>query len=531
MFNENISELIKLTQSDNTSSNDDEIIYIATFVNNTDINKNNIHCILKLIANLTKYQIIYDSENITFDLNNLIHLANLTKLFDESISSDSELDEIESFADGDIISLVNIYCSKKYNDFEKAYKLINIYNIHKTSSYIPIFQLLIRLNDLTNIKKLYYQYIKKNKSILEYNIKIKEVNHQSRLYNEKIKLMKKKFNELTSINEELSKINIKNNSAQKLSSLILLFDNNDFKEHIIYNEKIIITIPNNIIKDIILIAINHNDDSFINDIIVNINIPTNDLIAILNIYFSKKNYEYIYSNINDGVCMCCNNVLQCCIISDEDRANIMLRIDNKIRTTSCRNDNGLNLNKIEKQLIIDKWEEYLRLLEINDFDIVIDGANLGYINTKNNDINIKLIQSTINETISKSKKKILLIIHQRHINKIKHLPINKYVTIYATPNNVNDDLFWLYASIYCKCFILSNDQSRDHGYMVSYQTEIKKWTSAYQIKINNDTTRLLLPDVIYTNKQSIISPGINITDNVIHIVLNMNKNICVHTSD
>jgi len=63
--------------------------------------------------------------------------------------------------------------------------------------------------------------------------------------------------------------------------------------------------------------------------------------------------------------------------------------------------------------------------------------------------------------------------------------------------------------------------------MVSYQTEIKKWTSAYQIKINN----LLLPDIIYTNKQSIISPGINITDNVIHIVLNMNKNICVHTSD
>jgi hypothetical protein len=523
MLNENISELIKLTQSDNLNSNDDEILHIATHINKTDINKNNIHCILKLIANLTKYQIIYDSNNIIFDLDNLIHIANLNKLFDDSISSDSELDEIDSFADGDIISLINIYCSKKYNDFEKAYKLINIFNIHKTSSYIPIFQLLIRLNDLSNIKRLYYQYIKKNKSILEYNIKIKELNHQSKLYNEKIKLMKKKINEILNINEELSKINIKNNSAEKISS-ILLFDNNDFKEHIIYNEKILITIPNNIIKDIILLAINYNDDLFINDIILNINIPTNELISILNIYFSRKNYEYIYSNINDGICACCNNLLQCSIISNEDRENIMIRIDDKIRSISQRHDNKLYLNKIEKQLIINKWDEYLKLLENNDFDIVIDGANLGYINTKNNDINIKLIQSTINEIILKSNKKILLIIHQRHINKIKHLSFHENVTIYATPNNVNDDLFWLYASIYCKCFILSNDQSRDHGYMVSYQVEIKKWISAYQIKMNNLS-------LIYTNKQSIIAPGININDNVIHIILNMNKNICVHISD
>ena len=335
--------------------------------------------------------------------------------------------------------------------------------------------------------------------------------------------MKKKINKILNINEELSKINIKNNSAEKISS-ILLFDNNDFKEHIIYNEKILITIPNNIIKDIILLAINYNDDLFINDIILNINIPTNELISILNIYFSRKNYEYIYSNINDGICACCNNLLQCSIISNEDRENIMIRIDDKIRSISQRHDNKLYLNKIEKQLIINKWDEYLKLLENNDFDIVIDGANLGYINTKNNDINIKLIQSTINEIILKNNKKILLIIHQRHINKIKHLSFHENVTIYATSNNVNDDLFWLYASIYCKCFILSNDQSRDHGYMVSYQVEIKKWISAYQIKMNNLS-------LIYTNKQSIIAPGININDNVIHIILNMNKNICVHISD
>jgi hypothetical protein len=108
-------------------------------------------------------------------------------------------------------------------------------------------------------------------------------------------------------------------------------------------------------------------------------------------------------------------------------------------------------------------------------------------------------------------------LHQKYASNVK---------IYTTPNNVNDDWFWLYASLYSKCFILTNDQSRDHGCMVSYQNEIKKWIQYYQIRIMPDTTLL---NNFYQSKKSVIIPGIYVSDKLIHIINDHNmKSICVH---
>ena len=155
--------------------------------------------------------------------------------------------------------------------------------------------------------------------------------------------------------------------------------------------------------------------------------------------------------------------------------------------------------------------------------------NLGYINSKGtSDINIKFIQSTIINIISRTNKKILLILHQRHINKIKQFKIPSNIlinfNIYITPTYVNDDWFWLYASLHKKAFILSNDQSRDHGCMISYQIEIKKWIQTYQIKINSNG---LYSDIIYASKNAIISSGIYLSDEIIHIITDTIC-MCIH---
>jgi hypothetical protein len=65
------------------------------------------------------------------------------------------------------------------------------------------------------------------------------------------------------------------------------------------------------------------------------------------------------------------------------------------------------------------------------------------------------MRNYINKILNKINKYTLLIIHDRHQQKIKQLNINnKYLVIYYSPQFVDDDLFWLYSSIYSKISIL-----------------------------------------------------------------------------
>ena len=47
----------------------------------------------------------------------------------------------------------------------------------------------------------------------------------------------------------------------------------------------------------------------------------------------------------------------------------------------------------EKQIITEKWNDFEQILRLNKFDIVIDGANIGFVNSKgSSELNIKFIQ-------------------------------------------------------------------------------------------------------------------------------------------
>ena len=584
---EMISGFIQLTNSANHSIDPDELIRISSGIQKTKIDADNIHCILKLIANLTKFTYVIESENVCFnyDIDKLFSVAlgktfekepksdsfdsvlstsptsitfNFSEVESHSVSSDHFLDtgnfsdssetsisdessfhnidrKKKTVSDGDVISLVNILCSKKYNQPHIAIDLIKEYGIHKTSSYLPVFKALINNKDFDGIKKFYKNYLTRNQIILEQNRKIKEFNHKIRFYNEKIKLMKKKFSEFCAINDEIGKIDISVNAHKYFNRFVADFEDEYFNDITPRNERNIIELSNEILQDIIYLGINHDDIDFIHLVIKNIETPSSEIISVLNIYFTKFNYETIYATINDGKCTCCNNIVPNSVISDTDRINIMKRISEKILSTTHRHDNGQLISKSERQNIIDKWTEFDKILTTNNFDMIIDGANLGYVTTKgNSDINIKFIQNTVRDIIQKTEKKVLLIIHQRHTQKIKQLVfppnIQPYLKIYTTPNNVNDDWFWLYASLFSKSFILTNDQSRDHGCMVAYQNEIKKWTETYQIPINMSNGSI--PDKVYDSKSSIITPGIYINKSIIHIVKNTNSStkncICVH---
>ncbi len=613
---DSISELIKITQSEDHISNHDELIKIINFIKNISINRENIHSTLKLIANLSKYKSIQDTDEFYFDIDSLItyamvpnikktksdptkikaehklscsdlstsdltcsddsivseefvgsddsvssdsydnsesyfeiyvsdettksdlkhitdlnHVSDLKHISDLKLSTDTKFETDLTISDGDVISLVNIYCSNRFANIDKAINLIEKYHIHKSSSYLPVIKYLIDTNDYPKLRQFYSKLIKRNQNTKEQNRKIKEFNHKARSYNEKIKLLKRKYEEMSLINSELQSIDLEANAHPNLNRLMGMFDESNFKEIVPKNERNIIEIPNTIVKDIMMMAISSDDNDFINEIVQNITNPTNELISALKVYFTKLDVEFMYANVNNGHCTCCNKTIPNNVICSDDRQNILKRISTKVLSTTHRHDNGSLISHSERQSIVDKWHEFERLVKANKFDIVIDGANLGYIATKgSNDINIKYIQTTIQNIISSTNKKVLLIMHQRHIGKIRmlnfgHLAAN--VKIYTTPNNVNDDWFWLYASIFCKCYILTNDQSRDHGCMVSYQNEIKKWLQHYQLKLKPDGT-INIKDL--TEKESVYSPGIFYSDELIHIIpmAKHNKIICIH---
>ena len=535
-----ISEFIKLTQTDVLISNPNEIIRIAKLINSISINKENVHCILKLISNLVKFKIISES-SIEFDLDNIIKIAidkpiqynNYSSDTDtvntdtsyESDYSDNSNDNNKKLIDGDVISLINIYCSDKYLNINEAIKLINDNNVHKTASYQPIFKTLIKLKDHEILKSFYEQFKLKNIQIIEHNRNIKKYNQNVYINNEKIKFLKKKYNELKSIvSDNIISSKIKSKQLSQINIIykqLLQININNVNDIIAKNERNIIEINNNILKDFINYLIEISDNEILYNLISNI-YPSSDIISIVTKYFINNTNNYMYSNISEYKCQCCNKYLSNYIIPDIDRNNIMKKINKKITSISYRHDNYQVISINEKKLINNKWNEFLNLLDNNKFDIVIDGANLGFINSKGNkEINIDTILSVIKDISSKTNKLILLIIHQRHLHKIKTLlsTFSYYnIKIYTTPNNVNDDWFWLYASLHSRCNILSNDQSRDHGYMVSYQNEIKKWINHYQIKISNDKN--ISFDKLYYKQ---LYPGIYKDDNNIHIIFDINN--------
>ena len=52
--------------------------------------------------------------------------------------------------------------------------------------------------------------------------------------------------------------------------------------------------------------------------------------------------------------------------------------------------------------------------------------------------------------------------------------------VFLTPIGINDDLFWLYASLLLSAYIITNDRMRDHQLSISYD-KMSIWKKKYII--------------------------------------------------
>ncbi len=114
--------------------------------------------------------------------------------------------------------------------------------------------------------------------------------------------------------------------------------------------------------------------------------------------------------------------------------------------------------------------------------IIVDGANIGYY--KQNypgaplHVNYHQINRLIEQLIRYFDFFPIIILHARHL----HPAIDsteeydqaqtilgewrKAGYLYATPKGFNDDWFWMYASIKYQCYIITNDEMRDHYFQL-----------------------------------------------------------------
>jgi len=214
-----------------------------------------------------------------------------------------------------------------------------------------------------------------------------------------------------------------------------------------------------------------------------------------------KNNNLLFSPTiltEDGFCEINKCNLKPINITHNDRIEMMVYLDIQI------SDSKLKLFKKFKQ-----W-----LHTNSHIDIVIDGANVGYFNNrpnKGNSINFKQIDNVRTE-LTKMGNNVVIILHKRHtkeMSKFQNMLYNNWVRnnqVYITPVGINDDIFWLYTSLYSSAYIITNDRMRDHHFNIDYN-KIVKWKK--KNIINYEINQKKSPKLFFPKKYSETFQNIN----------------------
>jgi len=335
----------------------------------------------------------------------------------------------------DIDDIINLCIEKNIKFEESLYAtIIKSYCLYLEVEKSERFLAFMKKNNIKLKQRTYTHFIRMYDRLCNYD-KLFQIYNEIKFYN--IKLLSIDY--ITLINSFL-----KEGSIEKITKLVQDIENND----ICFNECHI-----NLLKQIF----KNNRLQFFPTILT----------------------EEGFCEINE-----CN--LKPINITHNDRIEMMVHLDIQIT------DSKLKLFKKFKQ-----W-----LYNHSDINIVIDGANVGYFNNrpnKGNSINFKQIDNVRTE-LTKMGNNVVIILHKRHTKKMSKSQNMLYKNwmknnqIYITPVGINDDIFWLYTSLYSSSYIITNDRMRDHHFNISYN-KIVKWKKKNIInyEISKNLPKLFFP--------------------------------------
>lgn len=128
-----------------------------------------------------------------------------------------------------------------------------------------------------------------------------------------------------------------------------------------------------------------------------------------------------------------------------------------------------------------------------DFDVIVDGANVGYYhqNFADGGFSLSQVEIIVTELLACSyAKRPLVVLHNKRLMALMENHCNRQVladwkakgSLYATPNGSNDDWYWLYASVKLKCLLVTNDEMRDHIFELLGQDFFPRWKERHQVR-------------------------------------------------
>nr|DAD39841.1 TPA_asm: hypothetical protein HUJ06_014164 [Nelumbo nucifera] len=192
----------------------------------------------------------------------------------------------------------------------------------------------------------------------------------------------------------------------------------------------------------------------------------------------EKVKEVVRTEMDEkGTCHSCGERLVSIDIDPLETENFASSLSN----LACQREVKADFNSFQE------W-----LCQHGPFDAVIDGANVGLINQHN--FSFFQLNSVVNRIrqISPSKRMPLIVLHSRRVKDgPAQNPNNKKLlenwkksgALYATPSGSNDDWYWLYAAVSCKCLLVTNDEMRDHLFQLLGTNFFPRWKEKHQVRL------------------------------------------------
>lgn len=192
-------------------------------------------------------------------------------------------------------------------------------------------------------------------------------------------------------------------------------------------------------------------------------------------------------------------------VNEMMKMNEAIVFDGKVAGNTCQfqgGRKGKKRNDFSPESRRHDWSNFIRFLERQEkqadskcpFDIVIDGANIGYHQQNFSDaprhVDYNQIDWTIRHFQEVKKQKVLLVMHSRHFsNKMlpdKYRPLyNAWMKggiLYKTPFGMNDDWFWMHAALKYNLLVVTNDEMRDHHFQMLAPRSFLRWKERQQIR-------------------------------------------------
>ncbi|GMH26986.1 hypothetical protein Nepgr_028829 [Nepenthes gracilis] len=195
-------------------------------------------------------------------------------------------------------------------------------------------------------------------------------------------------------------------------------------------------------------------------------------------WLGSGNWRVVRTQMDEtGVCCSCGEKLVCIDIDPRETENFA----SSLASLACRREVRTDFMQFQE------WLE-----QHGPFDAVVDGANVGLINQY--EFSFSQLRNVVKQLqdLSPLKKLPLIILHKSRVyGGPAHHPNNKKLlenwrksgTLYVTPPGSNDDWYWLYAAVNCKCLLVTNDEMRDHLFELLGNTFFPRWKEKHQVRL------------------------------------------------